>query len=132
MQPQIQYVRSADGTNIAYTLIGEGVPMIFSPNIWCHLEIQLTGEIGEAWQQMAGEGIKVVPYDMRGMGMSDRDVQDFSLASQMADIDAVRQRQGFDQFALFGNVFSSIAAIAYAANHPERVSHLILSIPFAS
>jgi hypothetical protein len=31
MEPRIQYVRSADGTNIAYTVIGEGVPMIFSP-----------------------------------------------------------------------------------------------------
>ena len=46
MEPQIQYVHSADGTNIAYTVIGDGVPMIFSPNIWCHLGIQLTDEPG--------------------------------------------------------------------------------------
>jgi len=132
MEPQIQYVRSGDGTNIAYTVIGDGVPMILSPNIWCHLAMQLTGDFGDAWQQMAREGILVVPYDMRGMGMSDREVKDFSLHSQMADIEALRGHLGFDRFALYGSVFGSLASIAYAAHHPERVSHLILSIPFAN
>jgi class 3 adenylate cyclase/pimeloyl-ACP methyl ester carboxylesterase len=131
MEPQIQYVRSADGTNIAYTVMGEGVPMIFAPNIYCHLEIQLSGKVGEAWQQMAGEGIMVVPYDVRGFGMSDRDVQDFSLESQMADIQALREHLSLDRFELFGNIHSAPACIAYAASHPEQVTHLIVSMPFA-
>ncbi len=132
MEPQIRYVRSADGTNIACTVMGEGVPMIFAPNIWCHLGLQMSGEFSEAWQQMADEGIMVVPYDMRGMGMSDRDVEDFSLDSQMADIEALRAHLGFDRFALYGNVFGSLVAIAYAASHPEQVTHLVLSLPFAN
>jgi len=131
MEPQVRYVRSADGTNIAYTVIGKGVPMIFAPNIWCHLEMQLAGEFGEAWDQMAREGLLIVPYDMRGMGMSDRDVTDFSLESQMADIEALRKHLGFDTFALYGNVFGCLAAITYAARHPARLSHLVLSVPFA-
>jgi len=132
MEPQIQYVRSADGTNIAYTVIGEGVPMIFSPNTWCHLGIQLTDEAGDAWQRIAGEGIMVVPYDVRGMGMSERSVEDFSLKSYVADIEAVRRRLGFDRFALYAHVTGCLGSIAYAADHPERVSHLILSGPFAN
>ena len=49
MEPHVQYVRSGDGTNIAYSVIGErdGVPMIFAPNIWCHLEMQLTRDFRE-------------------------------------------------------------------------------------
>ena len=109
VEPQIQYVRSADGTNIACAIMGEGVPMVFSPNIWCHLAMQLAGEFREAWEQMAQAGILLAPYDMRGMGMSDRNVEDFSLESQMADIDAVAGRLGFDRFALYGNVFGSLA-----------------------
>ena len=132
MEPQIQYVRSADGTNIAYAVIGEGVPMIFSPNTWCHLGIQLADEAGDAWQRIAGEGIMVVPYDLRGIGMSDRSVQDFSLESHVADLEAVRQRLGFDRFALYGHIQGCLGSIAYAAYHPERVSHLILSVPFAN
>ena len=132
MEPQIQYVRSADGTNIAYAVMGEGVPMIFSPNIWCHLSIQLSGEFREAWEQIAQDGILLVPYDMRGMGMSDRNVEGFSLDSQIADIDALVGRLGFERFALYGNVFGSLACIAYAARYPERISHLVLSIPFAN
>jgi class 3 adenylate cyclase/pimeloyl-ACP methyl ester carboxylesterase len=132
MEPRIQYVRSADGTNIAYTVMGDGVPMIFSPNIWCHLAMQLTGEFREAWEQMARDGIRIAPYDMRGMGMSDREVEDFSLDSQMADIEALAGHLRFDRFALYGNVFGSLVSIAYAAHHPERVSHLILNIPLAN
>jgi len=132
MEPQIQYVRSADGTNIAYAVMGDGVPMIFSPNIWCHLSIQLSGDFRGAWERMSEDGILIVPYDMRGMGMSDRNVQDFSIESQMADIDALLGMLDFDRFALYGNVFGALASIAYAAHHPERVSHLILSIPFAN
>ena len=134
MEPHVQYVRSGDGTNIAYSVIGErdGVPMIFAPNIWCHLEMQLTRDFRGAWQRMADEGIMIAPYDMRGMGMSERDVKDFSLDSQMADIDALATRLSLDRFALYGNVFGSLVSIAYAAHHPERVSHLVLSIPFAN
>src|SRR5207244_8868044 len=64
--------------------------------------------------------------------MSERDVKDFSLDSQMADIDALATRLSLDRFALYGNVFGSLVSIAYAAHHPERVSHLVLSIPFAN
>jgi class 3 adenylate cyclase/pimeloyl-ACP methyl ester carboxylesterase len=131
MEPPIRYVRSADGTNIAYAVIGKGVPIIFAPNVWCHIEMQLGSEFGEAWNEMAREGLRIVPYDMRGMGMSDRDVKDFSLESQVADIEALREHLGFDTFALYGNVLGTPAAITYAACNPQRLSHLVLSLPFA-
>src|SRR5207244_6344385 len=105
-------------------------PVVLSPNVWCHLEIQLANEFGEIWRRMAEQGIMLVLYDMRGMGMSDRDAASFSLENQLADIEAVRERVGLDRFALYGNVQGCPAAIGYAANHPQRVSHLILSVPF--
>jgi class 3 adenylate cyclase len=131
MEPQIQYVRSADGTNIAYTDMGEGVPMIFTPNIWA-ARLTPTGETLEASQRLVAERIQLARYDLRGFGMSDRNVEDFSLERQVDDLEALREHLGFDQFVLWGNIHGCPASIAYAVAYPERITHLILSNPFAN
>ena len=68
----------------------------------------------------------LVRYDSRGSGLSDRDVSDFSLDAMMLDLEAVVDRVGLKKFALYGQIQSGPVATAYAARHPERVSHLIL------
>jgi class 3 adenylate cyclase len=65
------------------------------------------------------------------MGLSDRDVSDLSRGVFTLDIDAVADRLGLDRFAVFGAGTSGPVAIAYAARHPERVSHLILWSTYA-
>jgi class 3 adenylate cyclase len=74
---------------------------------------------------------KLVRYDGRGSGLSDRDVADYSLDALMLDLEAVVDRTGLESFALWGVVDSGPVAIAYAARHPERVSHLILWCTYA-
>jgi class 3 adenylate cyclase len=129
--PQVQYVRSGDGTAIAYTDMGDGTPLIFSSNIWTHLTEQWRDETRAASLQLVSDGFRLIRYDMRGMGMSDRDVEDFSLEAQTGDLDALREHLALDRFALWGNVHSTPACIAFAAARPERVTHLVLSVPFA-
>jgi class 3 adenylate cyclase len=68
----------------------------------------------------------VVRYDCRGAGLSDRDVTDFSLDAQVLDLEAVVDRLGLERFALLSPIHSGPVAIAYAARHPDRVSHLVL------
>jgi class 3 adenylate cyclase len=68
---------------------------------------------------------------MRGSGLSQRDVSEFSLDSELLDLEAVVDRLGLETFALMGAVYSGNLAIAYAARHPERVSHLLLWCTFA-
>jgi class 3 adenylate cyclase/pimeloyl-ACP methyl ester carboxylesterase len=130
MEPQVQYVRSADGTAIAYTDMGDGVPLVFSSNIWTHLTRTWQGAWRDAWLQLISDGFRLIRYDMRGMGMSTRDVEDFSLDVQMADLEALREHVELDRFALYGNVHATPACISYAAAHPERLTHLILDVPF--
>jgi pimeloyl-ACP methyl ester carboxylesterase len=110
-EPQIQYVRSADGTSIAFFEMGDGTPLILSPNIWDHLVARWQGEDREALLQLVRDGFRVIRYDMRGMGMSGG-ATDFSLEAQMADIEAVRQHVGFEQSRWRGS-----------CTHHLRVSH---------
>ena len=130
MEPQVQYVRSVDGTTIAYYELGDGVPLILSPHLWSHLGA--TWEmVGEATMRLVKEGFRFIRYDMRGMGLSDRDVEDFSLDAQVADIEALRGHLGLERFALLGVVFSTPVCLAYAARYPERLTHLIVITPIA-
>jgi class 3 adenylate cyclase/pimeloyl-ACP methyl ester carboxylesterase len=131
MEPQIQYARSADGTSIAFYEMGDGKPLIISSNIWNHLAMTWRGELKEASLELVRNGFHLVRYDMRGFGMSDRDVTDFSLDAQMADLEALREHLNLEQFALHGHVHASPACITYAARRPERLTHLLLTVPFA-
>jgi class 3 adenylate cyclase len=78
------------------------------------------------WYERLAEKRKLVRYDMRGSGLSERDVTDYSLDALMLDLEAVADRLGSERFALFGLAYAGPVAIAYAARHPERVSRLVL------
>src|SRR2546426_121880 len=68
----------------------------------------------------------LIRFDNRGLGLSQRGILDFSVDALLLDLEAVVDRLGLHRFALFGTYTSGPLAIAYAARHPERVSHLIL------
>ncbi len=125
-EPRIQYAKTKDGVSIAYWTLGEGKAFVQLPS--GHTHAQLEWEIPEIrqWYERLAETRKVVRYDWRGSGLSERDVSDFSLDAGVSDLEAVVDRLGLETFALFGPTVSGTRAIAYAARHPERVSHLIL------
>jgi class 3 adenylate cyclase len=90
--------------------------------------IQMEWQIPECrrWYERLAEKRKLVRYDYRGSGLSERQVTDFSLEAHVLDLEAVVSRLGLERFALLGLQHSGPPAIAYAARHPERVSHLLL------
>jgi proline iminopeptidase len=82
----------------------------------------------DLWQRI-GKNRLVVLYDQRGTGGSKR-LQNGaaqSMDSQVADLDAVRQALGLTKFALLGDSYGGLVAMAYAASHPGHVAKLILS-----
>jgi pimeloyl-ACP methyl ester carboxylesterase/class 3 adenylate cyclase len=127
MEPVIQYARTADGVNIACSAIGEGPPLVVLPILpLSHLQVewQLPGmrEFLEAF----AANYRVVRFDARGLGLSDRGESDRSLDAYLLDLEAVLERLGIDRFAMFSASYSGPIAIRYAARHPERVSRLLL------
>ncbi|GAG28463.1 unnamed protein product, partial [marine sediment metagenome] len=91
-----------------------------------HIQLEWQYPEIRRWYERLAQNRKLVRYDMRGHGLSDRDVADFSLEAHVTDLEAVVDRLGLERFALLGVFHSGPVAIAYAARCPERVSHLVL------
>ena len=77
------------------------------------------------------DSFRLIYYDQRGRGMSAEGVQpdDVTLASDLEDIDRVRQHFQLESSALLGHSWGTVLALEYALRHPSRVSHLILMNP---
>lgn len=123
---QIRFCTAADGVRIAYETFGKGPPIVRASTWLTHLEFDWQSPIWRHWLEGLAEGRRVVRYDERGCGLSDRTVENFSLQAWVADLEAVVDAAGLDRFALLGISHGGPIAIAYAARHPERVSHLAL------
>ncbi len=132
MEPRIQYAQTKDGVSIAFWTLGQGMPLVTMPNVpFSHIQLEWQIPEYRRWYEREAEKRMLVRYDGRGHGLSDRDVNDYSLDGQILDVEAVADRLGLERFALNGPLHSGPVAIAYAARHPERISHLILWSSYA-
>ena len=91
-----------------------------------HLEYDWESPVWRHWLEQLGERFTVVRYDERGCGLSDREPGDLSLERWVGDLETVVDAAGLERFVLLGISQGGAVAVAYAAKHPERVSHLVL------
>jgi class 3 adenylate cyclase/alpha-beta hydrolase superfamily lysophospholipase len=132
MDPRIQYTTTRDGANIAFWVAGEGPVLVQVPAIpWSHSQAEWEDPDWRTWYDRLLQNHRVVRYDARGGGLSDRDRVECSLETMLLDFEAVVERLGLEQFDIIGGPTGGPAAIAYAAAHPDRVNHLILWCAFA-
>src|SRR3990172_11562015 len=125
-EPRIQYAKTSDGVSIAYWTLGEGEPLLHMPAFpWSHIQLEWQIPFMRHFYERLARGRRLVRYDARGTGSSDRDVSDFSLEAHTADLEAVLNRLQLDRFAIMGLVNSAPVAVAYAVRNPERVSRLV-------
>jgi pimeloyl-ACP methyl ester carboxylesterase/DNA-binding CsgD family transcriptional regulator len=124
MQQQIRFCTGSDGVRLAYAVSGTGPPLLRAPHWITHLEhdAAVWGHLLDA----LGRRFTLVRFDQRGCGLSDRSVTEISFEAWVHDLEAVADAASLERFALFGVSQGAAIAIAYAARHPERVSHLIL------
>jgi DNA-binding SARP family transcriptional activator/pimeloyl-ACP methyl ester carboxylesterase len=123
---QVRFCTAPDGVRIAYATLGEGPPLVKTANWMTHLEYDWKSPL---WRHLARElsrERKLVRYDQRGTGLSDREVADLSLDAQLGDLGAVLDAAGLDRVPLLGISQGCRVAVAFAARYPARVSHLIL------
>jgi pimeloyl-ACP methyl ester carboxylesterase/DNA-binding CsgD family transcriptional regulator len=131
MSHDIRFCTSGDGTRLAYSIHGSGPPLVRTATWLTHLEHDWESPVWRHWLTALGETHTVLRYDERGCGLSDRDVEDFSLDTRVGDLEAVVDAAGFERFALLGMSQGGPAAIAYAARHPEHVDKLVLFATYA-
>jgi pimeloyl-ACP methyl ester carboxylesterase len=78
------------------------------------------------WIEELSRDHTYIRYDQRGCGLSDRSPSSTSFEAWLQDLEAVVEAQSLKKFPLFGMSQGGAIAIAYAARHPDKVSHLIL------
>ena len=131
LHQKIRYCNASDGVRLAYATVGSGPPLMKSAHWLGHLEYDWEIPIFRHLLLRLAKDHTLVRYDARGNGLSDWDVKAFSLDAWVTDMEAVANAAGLDRFPLFGFSQGCAVSIAFAARHPDRVSHLILYGSFA-
>ncbi|AKU99146.1 Transcriptional regulator, CadC [Labilithrix luteola] len=126
MIPSVAFCRSRSGHRLAYLRWGAGPVLVVPPGWISHLELQWS-DLGmrPLFERLASR-YELVFYDKRGVGLSEREREDFSLADELADLEVVVDEVTKGPIALFGSSQGGPLSIAYAAAHPERVTRLVL------
>ena len=127
MHPETRYARSAD-VSIAYQIVGEGpFDVVFAPGIVSHLD--LLWEM-RTFQTLIAERLasfaRLIVFDKRGTGMSDRVEAVPQLETRMDDVRAVMDAAGSPRAALVGLDDVAVMGLLFAATYPERTSALAL------
>ena len=126
MDQQIRFCTSSDGVRLAYATSGSGPRLVRAPHWFTHLEHDWNNPAMRPWVAGLSRRYSLLRFDQRGTGLSDRDVPIPSWESHVVDLECVVDAAQFGRFALLGVSQGAAFAIAYAARHPERVSHLVI------
>ena len=124
--PTTQYVQSGD-VSIAYQVVGDGpVDLVMCPGSISHLEFGWTNPTLTKNVMRFASFARVIRFDKRGTGMSDRGAGIPTLEERMDDVRAVMDATGSDRAAIYGISEGGAMAALFAATHPDRAAALIL------
>jgi len=129
--PETRWARTVDGASIAYQDFGEGPTTLVFVHAWfSHLELMWELPGFERFLRRLSRRLRVVHFDKRGVGMSDRLSSAPSLDVQMDDIRAVLDATGIERAVVCGEGYIAPALAAFfAATHPDRTLALWLDGP---
>lgn len=130
LRPPVRYAHTRDGVTIAYAMVGDGpVTLVLVPPAVSHVEVSWEEPALEHFLSRLATGTRLLIFDRRGTGLSDRSaastVLDLDVLS--LDIEAVLDASDTSRAVLFGVTFGCQIAIRYAATHPERTAALVLA-----
>src|SRR5262249_21914111 len=125
--PEVRYAISADGTEIAYVVLGSGQPIMVLDTLFHGLQSRLSQpRFRPVYEALLLNG-SLILMDFRGCGHSGVAHQ-FGLDDLVADVKAVVAGAGLEEFDLWAYAFSGMVALAYAVEEPKQVSKLVLSV----
>jgi class 3 adenylate cyclase len=124
--PQTRYARSGD-VNIAYQVMGDGpFDVVWVPGAFSHVELNWTVPTRAAFNKRIASFCRLIMFDKRGTGMSDRAHGIANLETRMDDVRAVMDAAGSERAALFGVSEGGPMSTLFAATYPERTWALLL------
>jgi pimeloyl-ACP methyl ester carboxylesterase len=131
MQPETRYAKSGD-VHIAYQVFGDGpINLVIAPFFVSNVEHFWDEPDASRWLLRVGSFARVVMFDKRGTGMSDRVAEMPGLDLRMDDLRAVMDAAGMEQAAILGLSEGGSLAALFAATYPNRCRALILYGAFA-
>ena len=124
--PTVQYARTEDDVAIAWVERGEGVPLIVSTGLAAPLDV--------GWERNGvltrlSQSFRVVSFDPRGCGLSERGASPGTFDDEAKDIAAIADAIGEPRLALMGHYLGTPSAAIAALNDPERFTQLVLYMP---
>ena len=126
MKPTIKFVQRKDGVKLAYSLFGQGPTLVYPAPWVTNLDFFLKDQFTlKFWMRLAND-FTVVLYDKHGCGQSDRDRNDFTLKSDLLDLETIIESLGLKDITLFGISAAGPLSIVYSTTQPEKVKRLIL------
>jgi class 3 adenylate cyclase/pimeloyl-ACP methyl ester carboxylesterase len=130
--PETRYAKAPDGTSIAYQIIGDGpVDLVYASGIWSNVEVMWEDPSWAHFLERLARFSRLILFDMRGVGLSDRGPEPPVLELQRDDVGAVMDGAGSADAIVFGGARAASMAMLFAATHPDRTKALILYAPVA-
>lgn len=123
---RVRFCKSFDGTRIAYSVTGRGAPVLMLPSWLSNLDYQWQSTAWRPWLEYLEDRCRLIRYDPRGCGLSDREIGDLSFDSWVRDVDCVLDAAGQNRVTLIGICQGGAVALRYAASRPDRVDRLVL------
>jgi class 3 adenylate cyclase/pimeloyl-ACP methyl ester carboxylesterase len=123
----VQYARTSDGIDIAYATYGDGPrDVVLIHGFTTHLDFVGDASWHAYWTRRLGERFRVIQFDKRGTGLSDRSLGHGSIEDRARDVLAVMDAAGSARASIAGISEGGPIALTFAATYPERVDKLAL------
>jgi DNA-binding CsgD family transcriptional regulator/pimeloyl-ACP methyl ester carboxylesterase len=123
----IRFAQTDDNVRLAWTVSGDGPPLVKAANWLTHLDYDRESPVWAHWVRFLAEHFSYYRYDERGIGLSDRNVENLSHETWTPDLETVvNAAKPGKPFVLLGISQGCGPALAYASMYPENVSHLII------
>jgi len=123
---KIQYCRTADGLNLAWSRVGDGTPVVKAPNWIGHLERDWHNAAFAPILRAVAEHHQLVRFDARLNGLSDWDADTCTFDSFVIDLKTIFDSADVDRAPILALSQGSAVAAAFAARWPERVSAIVM------
>jgi class 3 adenylate cyclase len=130
MQPTTRYAKSGE-VHVAYQVFGEGPDLVMAPGFVSHIENYWDEPRVARFLSRLGSFCRVVLFDKRGTGLSDRVANQPAMDERMDDLRAVMDAVKIERAVQFGISEGGSLATLFAASHPERSQSLIVYGGFA-
>ena len=127
VEQEISFCSTSDGVSLAIAQLSSGPPVVYVPGWPGHLQLEWTERHARRFLLRLATGLRLVRYDMRGSGLSDRDAAPTSIEQLVDDLACVVDHLALAQFSLVSlGMAGTPTALHYARRNPDRVRDLVI------